>query len=234
MVKKAPFPVVRNMPEYVYIVPVGEQSEPVIEGFRHVKDIGRAYLLCTNKTRLNADKIKEKIAPLFPRCEVVETSADNLDKVISDVLAIMSENRDMMKKANTHRVLIANITGGTKMMSIGCYLAGLFFAERVLYIFKEATGSMRALDVPLVKVELNELTKKKDIKLRILNHLLEKETNLEILAQRFKLTKPTVWAHLKALEDKHLIEKKVTGRNVNYTITTTGRLLLNVEGIKNG
>jgi len=234
MLKKSSLPAGLNMAGHIYLVPVGQQISPLLEGFRYVKNIAKVCLLCTAQTKGVAKELCQKIEPIFRQCDIVETSADDLDKIVSDVLDLVKENKGAFGKDNLHKMFIINLTGGTKMMSLGCYIAGLFFAEKVLYIFKTDSGKMRLVDVPMVKVELADFTKRKGVKMELLRKILAKPSSLDGLTKECKLSKPTVWAHLKGLEEKHLVEKIENGKAINYVITTTGKLLLNVEELKYG
>ncbi len=93
---------------HIMFIPVGEQTEPIYEGFRHVKEVDKVYLLASGKTEKYAVEIRDKIGAIY-KTEIIKIHPEKLDDIMEKLMDIIAENKD--------KKIISNITGGTKVMS---------------------------------------------------------------------------------------------------------------------
>lgn len=148
--------------EKVMIVPVGEQIEPLLYGLRFFKEIDTLILLHSRKTKKIANKIKKRVEKTYLVSRVV--MAECVPNSLVSVIASLNKTLNNLDKVENQEVVI-NLTGGTKIMSIACYIFSILVGAKCFYIFKKDDGKMEFQDVPVL--ENKSLQKIKESKIRI-------------------------------------------------------------------
>lgn len=210
---------------YIMFIPVGEQTEPIYEGFRHVKEIDKVYLLASDKTEKHAKEIRDKIGAIY-KTEIIKIHPERLDDIMEKLMDIIAENKD--------KKIISNITGGTKVMSHACYIISSYLGGDAFYIFKRDDNSMEYVEMPMLKIKLNSIIEEKSTRKRILEKLREKDyDSMTSLAKDLRIKDSTLSVLLDQLEKQGLVNLEREGRNLNIRISKTGKIILKLKELKN-
>ena len=195
----------------IMFVPVGEQMKPIYEGFRHVRNVNKVYLLASNKTENYARDIKNRIKYIYDT-DIVLVDPEKLDDIMEKLIDIIAENRN--------ESIISNVTGGTKVMSHACYILCSYLGGDAFYIFKRDDGSMEYVEMPMLKIRLNSVIEERSTRERILEKLMERDYNsLSLLARDLRIKDSTLSALLDKLEDQGLVHTERRGRNLKIRIS---------------
>lgn len=206
------------------LVPIGEQVRPIYEGFRYVKNIEKVYFLVSNKTEKYGLKVKDKISDIYP-IEVIYVNPESFDDVMDKLIQIVENNKN--------KGIIANITGGTKIMSLACYILCSYLQGNAFYIFKKDDGSMEYVEMPILKFKLDSLLEKNTARWKILSKLIERSYNsVTELANDLRRKTSTVSDILEILHDQGLIILRREGRNVRIEISKTGKIVFRLLNLK--
>lgn len=207
----------------VMLVPVGEQLDPIYEGFKHVKDIDVVFVIASKKTEKNAMQIINDLKRIY-KFKYIDTSPENLDMVVEAILA----NLKPFKKVE----VVSNLSGGTKIMSLACYILTSLLDGSAFYIFKEDSGEMTFVEVPMLKIDLGDIITKNGRQFKILQILSEdKNLSLSEISEKIKLKAPTTHAHIVSLKKKNLVEvirgseEQNDCRKVRVALTKTGKIV---------
>ena len=209
----------------IMFVPVGEQIKPIYEGFKHVRNIDKVYLLASNKTENYACNIKKRIGYIYDT-KIILVDPEKLDDIMEKLIDVVSENRDF--------AIVSNVTGGTKVMSHACYILCSYLGGEAFYIFKRDDGSMEHVEMPILKIKLNSIIEESSTREKILKKLSEKDYNfLSLLAKDLRIKDSTLSALLDKLEEQGLVHTERRGRNLKIRISKTGKILLKLRKLKN-
>ncbi len=205
----------------IMLVPVGEELAPIYEGFKHVKEVSKVFLIASNKTRENALKIKQDLDKIHD-FELIIVLADTLDEIITSILEKISNFNNLE--------LVSNLTGGTKIMSIACYILTMLLEGTAFYIFNN-NNKMVYVEIPLLKIELKDMLKEKGTKFKVLSLIAEnKEISLKELSEKLGLKSSSIHNHLFSLKKKNLINieknsKLFFTRKMRLSLTKTGKIV---------
>jgi len=215
----------------IFLVPVGEQMKPLYEGFRYVKNIEQVYLICSDYTRKMAEEMKDKLSAVY-KIEVIETKAERIDEIIDDIITVIGDFRN--------KRIISNISGGTKIMSLACYILSSYTQGFSFYIFKDENAEMRYVEVPSLKINIDLFVKNNSKKFKLLEKLSKKDYFLNQLSKELNIKSSTTNAHIYTLERAGMVRTERMGRKLMIKITSTGKLIHTLVklkhrmGVKNG
>ncbi|MEM4347159.1 MAG: DUF6293 family protein [Candidatus Altiarchaeota archaeon] len=209
----------------IMFVPVGEQIKPIYEGFKYVKNVDKVYLLASKKTIGYASEVSEKIGEIY-NTEILDVTPEELDNVICKLIEVAEKH----KKDK----VVSNVTGGTKIMSLSCYILCSYLGGDAFYIFKTDEGKMRYIEMPVLKIKLNSIIEEKSTRSRILEKLMEREySSLTSLAKELRIKNSTLSALLDDLSEQGLIKLKREGRKLKIEISKTGKIIYKIRKFKN-
>ena len=203
----------------ILLAPVGEQTKPIYEGFKHIKDVNRVYLLASDKTLKYAEEISAGLSEVY-EIEIITVKADNLDDVMEKIT-------EKLSKHDCYKNIISNITGGTKIMSLACYIVSSFYSGDAFYIFKDG-NDLKHVDAPILKVNLKDVLKYTGTRFRILNYIQSSKKNLTEIARNINIKNSTLNRHITILLEHNLVKNQRSGREVLIEITKTGKLFYNL------
>jgi len=201
----------------ILLAPVGEQTKPIYEGFKHIKDVNRVYLLASDKTLKYAEEISARLSEVY-EIEIITIEADNLDDIIEKIT-------EKISKHNCYKNIISNITGGTKIMSLACYIVTSFYSGDAFYLFKD-TGEY--VDAPILKVNLKNVLSYNSTRFKILKCIQNTQKNLTEIAKTINIKNSTLNRHITILSEHNLVKNQRFGREVLIEITKTGKLFYNL------
>ena len=202
----------------VMIIPVGEQIKPLLYGFRYFTEIDDVILVYSKESKVFADKLEKRLTEMniFRRIIKVECKAENLSNILKE---ISSKIKELYISQNIE--LISNITGGTKVMSLSCYILSSLFNGKSFYIFKDG-DTMRFVEVPTLNSKIIEFLRASEIRIKILQSISEDGIKLKELSRIVGRSKPTLIYYLKKFHELGLIEKK----SDKYVITELGKFII--------
>lgn len=209
-------------------MPVGEQKKPLMEGMRYIKEINRIYLIATKDTYQVAIDIQEKLQEIYEEIYIIKTSPFNLDVIVQSLI-------DEVISKNHGKHIISNITGGTKIMSLACYILTSLYEGDVFYIFKGENNEMQYVEAPALKVDLRKVVSYGNKRYYILKKLENKDYNVIMLANDLNIKSSTLNGHISKLVKHDLVRTRRDGREVKISITNTGKLfykLVSLDGKK--
>jgi CRISPR locus-related DNA-binding protein len=203
-------------------ITVGERMEPIYEGFKRIKDIEEVYYIVSDKTKEYAQRLVKEFSNLY-KSYIVEVDPRNLDKSIDKII----ETQKKLKED-----IVYNLSGGTKVMILACYIIACFKSQKAFYIFKKNDGGMEYVEVPILKFDLKNIVNKENRAYRILNLL--KDTSLQVteLAEKMKLKKSTISGHIDKLENElGFVEREpINRKSSKLRLTKTGEITLSIIG----
>lgn len=209
----------------IMFVPIGEQIKPIYEGFKYVKNVDKVYLLASKKTLKYANEVNEKISEIY-NTEIIDINPEELDDVICKLIEIAEKHRN--------EKVISNVTGGTKIMSLSCYILCSYLGGDAFYIFKTDDNKMKCIEMPILKIKLNSIIDEKSTRSRILEKLMEHEYNsLTSLAKDLRIKNSTLSALLDDLQEQGLVKLGRTGRKLKIEISKTGKIIYKIRKFKN-
>jgi len=210
------------MTSKILFVTVGEKLDPIYEGFKRIKDVNEVVYLVSNKTRENAEKLSKEFSNLYIS-NIVEIDPKNLDKSINKIIKTQETLRNY---------IIYNLSGGTKVMILACYIIACFKNQKAFYVFKKDDGNMEFTEVPILKFDLHNIVNKDKRAYKILNLLKNSPLQVTELAEKMKLEKSTVSGHIDKLENQlGFIEREpIDKRSSKLKLTKTGEITLNIIG----
>lgn len=207
----------------IFLIPAGEQVKPLYEGFRYVKNVDLVYLLCSSFTKVKAEEIKEKLSTVY-KINIIESKAERIDEIIDDIIAAIGDFKN--------KKIISNISGGTKIMSLACYILSSYTQGFSFYIFKDSEGGMKYVEVPSLKINIDSVVKYNSKKFEILEKLSKGDYFLNQISKELNIKSSTANAHIYTLERAGIVKTKRVGRKLMIRITTTGRLVYNLVRLK--
>ncbi|RLC37243.1 hypothetical protein DRH29_02665 [candidate division Kazan bacterium] len=207
----------------IFLVPVGEQMKPLYEGFRYVKNIEQVYLICSDYTRKMAKEMKDKLSAVY-KIEVIETKAERIDDIIDDIITAIKDFKN--------KRIISNISGGTKIMSLACYIISSYTEGFSFYIFKDEKSEMKYVEVPSLKINIDLFVKNNSKKFKLLEKLSKKDYFLNQLSKELNIKSSTTNAHIYTLERTGMVKTERMGRKLIIKITTTGKLIYSLVKLK--
>ena len=112
---------------------VGEQPMPVLLTDRYIKP-DHTILVCTDRTR----PVAERLCALLPHAaiEVIDDAYD--------LIRIGSALKELVEAGGAGEPWIVNLTGGTKMMSLGAFLHAV--QNNLQFVYLESEGANSVLD----------------------------------------------------------------------------------------
>ncbi|MBI5332530.1 MAG: ArsR family transcriptional regulator [Candidatus Aenigmarchaeota archaeon] len=204
----------------ILIVTVGEKKEPLYEGIKQSKKKKKIYYLATKETENVAVSLCSEFRNLYDS-DIVIVDPESFCDIVSSVVEILR------KEGNN--VILFNITGGTKLMSLACYSVANLIGSSCFYIHKCREG-MKKFILPIIQIPEMKYIGKNKRKFQILELLSGKPYSLTELTIMLKLRKPTVIGHLKKLEGINLVERCNIDRNQILQITESGRIVIKLFG----
>ncbi len=209
----------RDSKKRILVVTTGEQERPIFEGFRVINNIDIIYFLASEFTQMIAENISKEIRKIYD-AKILIVNEKELEDIIEKIILIHKENPGSE--------IIYNLTGGTKMMSLSCYIIASLLGERVFYIFKKDDDSMELIELPTLRFNIEFLNKLSGKKIRLLELIREKPRTLTELSKILKLSKPTISiGYVEKLEQQNLIKKEtISRRSQKIGITKTGEIIL--------
>lgn len=209
----------------ILIIPVGEQITPLMYGIKYLGDVEDVLLLHSQETLKIAKKLEKKLKETKLFKNIYKIKVDPRD--ISDVLDNLSKffkNYVKDKNNKTERIkIVVNLSGGTKIMSIACYIFSIFFEGECFYIFKK-NDDMEFVEVPTIRVKLFEEIMPESKKYQILKLLKDSPKTLREIAGSVKIKDSTAYYHVLVLQKYGWIRFE----NKKYFITNLGRLILSI------
>ncbi len=209
----------------IMLIPVGEQTQPLYEGFRHYNGIKKIILIYTNKTHEMAMEIKRWAEKMIEHVVLVETVASDIGTIIDNVVSKCPE----IIYPEAH--VISNLSGGTKPMSHACYVITSITGGESFYIFLNDKNKMEFVEMPRLNVCLGDIFSEKKrgskTRIRMLRSIYAGNHSLASISRSVGIKKPSVLNHLRKLADAGLVD--YNGKSV--TLTTTGRLVLRIKSI---
>jgi CRISPR locus-related DNA-binding protein len=202
----------------VLVSTIGEQKEPIYEGIRKI-EFDDLVFLASPKTQKIANKMREEFKNLCD-IQVIQVDPCNLDDCLNKLVKLYND----YDKAE----IGFNISGGTKIMSLACFIVASFNSNDVFYVFK-ADEKMRIIKLPLLRFDIEKVIKRKSRGHQILKLIYdEKAESVTNIAKKLKIKKATVSAHIKKLKEKYGLIRtiKETGRNEKISLSSSGYLLL--------
>lgn len=202
----------------IMVIPVGEQIKPLLYGFRFFSEIDEVILLYSSDTEKECKKIEKIIeeSNLALKITRIECDPKNLTSIIYNL------KKYLVLEGRIKDEIIFNITGGTKIMSLGCYIFSLIFGGGCFYIFKEKNGKMSFQKVPVLKTQSLEKIVSSKVKQKIIDYLFEKKkAALREIKELFNLKPSTVLYYLKELIKEGIVEKN----EKKYSLTKFGELV---------
>ena len=207
----------------ILIATVGEEMQPILEGFRHVKEIDEIYLLCSEKTRTYAEEIAGKVKVIYGRVKIIESSANDISKILEDLI----EGVELSPNTN----VIGNVTGGTKVMVFALYLFVSACRGSAFYIFKKENKEMEYVELPVLDVlpaGIIKGTKEKIVNLLFGNVSL---TQREI-SQRLNFKDSTTKLHLEKMIEEGIVKVEYRGKMKIVSLTPYGKILFLLKKVE--
>lgn len=199
----------------IMIIPVGEQIEPLIRGIRFYKEIDEIFLLHSHETEKEANKICRMIENL----KIVE-KIYKIKCMPADLASVISSLVEKLTNYNNAKIIV-NLTGGTKIMSLGCYIFANLYGGECFYIFKK-DKNMVFIEVPPIKnniIEKIKNSKKRSLILLTLNKT--EKMSIKEASKIFNLKSSTISYYFEELLKEGLLIKE----NKKYKISTLGKLV---------
>ncbi len=202
----------------VMIIPVGEQIKPLLYGFRYFTEIDDVILVYSEESKIFAKELEKRLKAMsiVKRIVMVECKAESLPSLLKE---ISSKIKELYTSKNIE--LISNITGGTKIMSLSCYILSSLFNGKSFYIFKE-DDSMKFVEVPTINSKIIEFLKESEIRVRILQSIGEDGIKLKDLSKIVGRSKATLIYYLNKFHELGLIDKKYD----KYVLTELGKFVI--------
>ncbi len=202
---------------------VGEETKPIYEGFKYVKEINEVYLIATEKTKTFAEEICRNMKNVYSNIKIVEVSTDSVEDILFKL------NQDIKVNLNTH--IISNITGGTKIMTLALYIYTSVLNGSVFYILKLDDEKMIKIDVPTLEYNFSIDRSKRKI-IETLYQYKDKKITQTQLAKLLKRKESTVKYSLDNLKKNNLVEIEYTKNGKLVSLTSLGKLITIIEKIK--
>jgi CRISPR locus-related DNA-binding protein len=202
----------------VMLIPVGEQIAPLLHGFRYFNEIDDVVLLFSEETKGQADKMNSYLEKMeiVKRIIKIKCRAEDLISILEELVMKFKEMYQ-----NEEIELIANITGGTKVMSLACFIFSSIMNGKSFYIFK-TKDSMKFLQIPNMNLKFVKVLKTSKTRQQLID-ILEKSDNLRLkdLSKMLNKSKATLAYYLNEFIENGLIERK----DNKYSITEMGRFI---------
>jgi len=201
----------------VLLIPVGEEITPLLHGFRYVTEIDDVILIYSRETKKFAKQIEDRLLKmqLVRRVFKVECKAENLSNILKEITSKLKELYDISRIE-----IISNITGGTKIMALSCYMLSSIFNGSSFYIFKDG-DVMKYIKVPTISSKLIEFLKESEIRIKILSYINENGIKLDDLSKLLGRSKSTIIYYLDKFTEFGLVEKLEN----KYKITDLGKFM---------
>lgn len=199
----------------ILLIPVGEQLSPLLYGMKYCGEIDEVILLHTSKTKKHSKKIEKNLKEIFfiKKINQLECDARNLPSILNTLLNKLSQ----YNLKNLY--IISNLSGGTKMMALACYILASFFNGFSFYIFKK-NEEMEYVEVPNIKIKIWEKLNPQRLRYRIIKLLEVKECRLSELSKQLGIKESTTTYYLNDMENEGWIRR--VGKR--YKVTEFGRL----------
>lgn len=225
------------------IIAVGGEHDRIIRVIK--KYPPEKIILLTSdleETKKEAENLAKLTSSLIDT-EIIEISYRELDKSLEQLKNVIEKNKEKYDK------IYANISGGTRIVSIALVLLSQYYPINVLYAVPKihtkegpykTKGVLRIIELPVLNLRsVIKLSKSEKALIDLISleplsfsqlikkYAINKKINLNDLKMRD--LKSRFSYTLKKLAEKNIIQKQVKNRNLFVSLTNTGKFMLSLQ-----